>query len=353
MVNHDDLHFVIRVRGKGGTPIHYQVLMNRLNKLYIRMSRDLPKVTLNSQESIRAGSHILDMTKFSRVEIYQVVDSVPALKEVGSTILGTIYQTKMRAWDLIDQTEREVDLTTKNEAHLLFNIDYRQDTVNLISLYNHTHEDEVVAMIIKKGTEAKILLFDFKLEAIDLDRRSGRSAFIDFIRNFRESFVHFAERNHPDGQVTRIAPKWRQYSEQVIFDIPEGLTYANKNHVQDLLKELYGLKLILAASLIDRCPKNSPEYKMAERHLNKYLPRATTEKRFLNFGEPQVTWSRVVFGLPQFNDLFDKMPNEPARLQGKTKDSSGDVEIVLRKDELSQIPNEFRDFWHVVKIDPD
>ncbi|MEM8859936.1 MAG: hypothetical protein AAGD96_16530, partial [Chloroflexota bacterium] len=199
MVNHEDLHFVIRVRGKGGTPIHYQVLMNSLNKLFIRMSRELPKVSLSTTKSIKAGSHVLDMTKFSKVEIFQVVDSVPSIKEVGSTILGTLYQTKMRAWDLIDQTEREVDLTTKNEAHLLFNIDYKQDTVNLISLYNHTHEDEVVAMIIKKGTEAQILLFDFRLEVIDLDRKSGRNAFIEFIKNFRETFIHFAESHHPSG----------------------------------------------------------------------------------------------------------------------------------------------------------
>ena len=353
MLNREDLHFVIRVRGKGGVPIYYLVLMDALNKLFIRWSRRLPKIGRPATDIKDIGSPILDMTKFSHVEVLQVVDDTPTIEEVGTTLRGTLYQTKLRAWDLREQSEKEIDLSTTNEAHLLFDIDYKYDTVNLISLYNHAHEDEVVAMIIKKGATAQILLFDFRLEAIELSRQSGRHSFIEFLRNFREAFIHFAETHHPDGETVKIARSWRDLSERVVFEVPGGHTLNNSQHLKTILTELYGLKLILAASLLDRCMPGSPEFLIAYKHFNSYLPKAmTTEKRFLSLNRPEVRWSRVVFGLPQLDDLFDELEDEPARLQARPKSvARAQPVLVIDEDDLD-IPEEFRDFWDVVKINP-
>lgn len=355
MLNREDLHFVIRVRGKGGAPIYHLVLMDSMNKLFIRWSRQLPEFKQPPPQSEHIGSPILDMTKFSHVDVLQVVDAIPAVEEVGSTLRGTLYQTRIRTWDLREQTEKEIDLSTTNEAHLLFNIDYKYDTVNLISLYNHAHGDEVVAMIIKKGSAAQILLFDFRLEAIELNRRSGRHTFVDFLKNFREAFVHFGESHHPEGEVAKLARTWRSLSEKVVFEIPGVPSQASENqhHIKLILKELYGLKLILAASLLDRCVPNSPEFLSARRHLDTYLPKSTTlEKRLFSLRDPEVRWSRVIFGLPHLDDLFDELQDEPARLQAQRKVSPSVPTLVIDKNDLD-IPAEFRDFWDVVKIDPD
>ena len=354
MLNREDLHFVIRVRGKGGAPVYHLILMDAMNKLFIRWSRALPQIEQPSTHGESIGSPILDMTKFSHVEIFQVMDDIPVVEEVGTTLRGTLYQTKMRAWDLREQTEKEIDLSTTNESHLLFDIDYRYDTVNLISLYNHAHGDEVVAMIIKKGTAAQILLFDFRLEAIDLHRRTGRHNLVDFLQNFREAFIHFAEMHHPEGKTTELARQWRTLADQVTFEVPGGQSASNHHHLNVILRELYGLKLILAASLLDRCLPNSAEYKAADQHLRPYLPRKKTEKRRFLLSEPEVTWSRVVFGLPHLDDLFDDMQDEPARLQSRPKrlgQSNEPARIVIDKDDLD-IPSEYRDFWDVVKINP-
>ncbi len=355
MLNREDLHFVILVRGKGGVPIYHLVLMDAMNKLFVRWSRELPEIKRPANHGDNIGSPILDMTKFSHVEILQVVDDVPVVEEVGTTIRGTLYQTRIRAFDLREQAEKGIDLTTQNEAHLLFNIDYKQDTVNLISLYNHAHEDEVVAMIIKKGTSAQILLFDFRLEAIELHRRSGRHTFVDFLRNFREAFVHFGETHHPEGEAAKLARSWRDLSERVVFEIPGvgAQAAANQHHIKLILKELYGLKLILAASLLDRCMPNTAEYALARRHLDTYLPKATmTETRLLSLRKPEVSWSQVVFGLPHLDDLFDELQDEPARLQARAREKTLPPRLVIDKDDLN-IPAEFRDFWNVIEINPD
>ncbi|MFK7804619.1 MAG: hypothetical protein AB8G95_23485 [Anaerolineae bacterium] len=355
MLNREDLHFVILVRGKRGVPIYHLVLMDAMNKLYIRWSRELPEIKQPAIQGDHAGSPILDMTKFSHVEILQVVDAIPTIEEVGTTLRGTLYQTRIRAWDLREQTEREIDLSTENEAHLLFDIDYKLDTVNLISLYNHAHEDEVVAMIIKKGASAQILLFDFRLEAIELQRRSGRYTFVDFLKNFREAFVHFGESHHPEGETAKLARSWRSLSERVVFEIPgvPSQASANQHHIKLILKELYGLKLILAASLLDRCLPNTPEYLAARRHLDTYLPKATTtEKRLLTLRKPEVRWSRVIFGLPHLDDLFDELQDEPARLQVQSTKSPPTPRLVIDKNDLN-IPAKFRDFWDVIEINPD
>ena len=353
MLNREDLHFVIKVRGKGGVPIYHLILMDAMNKLFIRWSRELPQMERPTTHGEKIGSPILDMTKFSHVEIFQVLDDIPTVQEVGTTLRGTLYQTKMRAWDLREQIEKEIDLTTTNEAHLLFDIDYRSDTVNLISLYNHAHGDEVVAMIIKKGTAAQILLFDFRLEAIDLHRRSGRHTFVDFLQNFREAFIHFAEMHHPEGKTAELARSWRSLADQVTFEVPGGQSASNQHHLNVILRELYGLKLILAASLLDRCLPNSAEYKAADNHLNTYLPKKRTEQRRLRLGKPEVSWSRVVFGLPHLDDLFDDLQDVPGRLQTRS-DRTIEPEpkrLVIDKDDLD-IPAEYRDFWDVVKINP-
>ncbi|MFT5194122.1 MAG: hypothetical protein ACI9EW_000832 [Cellvibrionaceae bacterium] len=349
MLNREDLHFVIRVRGKGGVPSYHLILMDAMNKLFIRWSRELPQFERPSSHVESIGSPILDMTKFSHVEIFQVVDDIPNVEEVGTTLRGTLYQTRMRAWDLREQTEKEIDLSTTNEAHLLFDIDYQYDTVNLISLYNHAHGDEVVAMIIKKGTSAQILLFDFRLEAIELNRRSGRLNFVDFLQNFRNAFIHFGETHYPEGKTAELARSWRVLADQVTFEVLGGQSADNRHHLNVILRELYGLKLILAASLLDRCLPNSAEYKAAHQHLKTYLPRKKTEKRLLNLGKPEISWSQVVFGLPHLDDLFDDLQDEPARLQVKTVEP---MRMVINKDDLD-IPAEYRDFWDVVKINPD
>ena len=242
---------------------------------------------------------------------------------------------------------------TAPQCHLLFDIDYRYDTVNLISLYNHAHGDEVVAMLIKKGTAAQILLFDFRLEAIDLHRRSGRHTFVDFLQNFREAFIHFAEMHHPEGKAVELARSWRSLADRVTFEVPGGQSANNQHHLNVILRELYGLKLILAASLLDRCLPNSAEYQIADRHLKTYPPRRSTENRMLRLGKPEVSWSRVVFGLPQLDDLFDDLQDEPGRLQARPARvvKPDPARIVISKDDLD-IPAEYRDFWDVVKIDP-
>ena len=234
---------------------------------------------------------------------------------------------------------------------MVFNVDYKRDTVNFISLYNYAHDDEVVAMIMKRGTEAQILMFDVRLEVLDLHRQAGRYTFLTFIKNFREAFIRFGEKHHPDGQVSRLSRNWRKTAENVTYEIPDGLTNYNHDHISKLLKEVYGLKLILAASLMDRCAKNSEEFKVAQTFLKKYLPRATTEKKFFNFGQQDITWSKVVFGQGHIDDLFDAMPDEPARLQVGDAESTGMISI--SKDDLENVPEEFQDFWHSLKIDVD
>ena len=353
MVNRENLHFVIKIRGEGGIPVFYLVRIDAANKLYVERSDELPEIAPLENESAVAGSHILDMTKFTSAEILQIVDSVPKIKAIGSTLRGTIYQTKMRAWNLIQQEETEIELSATNEAHLVFSAGYKLDTVNFISLYNYAHDDEVVAMITKRGTEAQILLFDVKLGVLDLARQAGRYTFLTFIKNFREAFCRFGEQHHPEGEVARLSTTWRRTSNHVIFEIPEGLTAKNHDHIEKLLRELYGLKIILAASLMDRCAKNSTEYQTAKTFLRSFLPKAvTTEKRFLSRGQSKITWSRVVFGQSQLDELFDKMPHEPARLHVGPEEDGSNM-IVIDRDDLESVPPEFEDFWHGVKIDID
>lgn len=351
MQNQDTLHFVIKIRGDEGVPDYNLIYMNAGNRLYVKYSNTLPTLETPKSSAIEKGSTLLDMTKFSHVKLYQVTDSVPKISSIGSTLKGTIFKTKLNAYDLINQKDEAIELSATNEAHMVFNVEYQRDTVNFISLYNYAHDDEVVAMIMKRGTEAQILLFDIRLEVLDLHRQPGRYTFLSFIKNFREAFIRFGEKHHPEGEVSRLSRNWRKTAENVTYDIPDGLTNYNHDHISKLLKELYGLKLILAASLVDRCAKNSDEFKTAQSFLRSYLPRAKTEKKFFNFGQQDITWSKVVFNQAQLDDLFDDMPDEPARLHVGPNENSGLISI--SKDDLDQAPKEFEDFWHTLKIDPD
>ncbi len=351
MSNQDELHFVIKIRGELGIPDYNLIYMNPGNRLYVEHSATMPEIEVPNRKGIEKGSLQLDMSKFSKVRLFQVTDSVPKISSIGSTLKGTIFKTKLKAYDLINQVPEDIELSATNEAHMVFNVDYKRDTVNFISLYNYAHDDEVVAMIMKRGTEAQILLFDIKLEVLDLHRQPGRYTFLQFISNFREAFIRFGEKHHPDGQVARLARNWRKTSENITYDIPDGLTNYNHDHVSKLLKEVYGLKIILAASLMDRCARNSEEFKTAQTFLKANLPKAKTEKKFFNFGQQDITWSRVVFGQSHIDDMFDDLAHEPARLQVGSSEESG--MLTISKDDLENVPDEFQDFWHSLKIDPD
>ena len=319
----NDLHFVIRVNHQNGFPIYLMILMDLMNRLHIEQTAELPDFRLPSDSE--RGIPVLDMTNFKKVEIVQVLDEMPQLKEHGRHLLGTIYKTELRVWDVIRQEITTMEMDATQESHLLFDIDYRYDTVNLLSLYNHTHREEVVAMIIKQGQSAKILLFDVRLEAIDLTRHSGQESFIRFLKNFREGFVHFAEAHYPDGYVLRAERHIGDYMQAVRFQLPDHMPMSNKVHFQRLLHHLYSLKIILAASLLDRTDFNTEAYERALEYFRRYAPaniddpEAVIHPKVIRMRnrnrQPAQTPSlpSVVFGLPQLEDLFDEGHDRPMR----------------------------------------
>ncbi|MEM7800193.1 MAG: hypothetical protein AAF633_13450, partial [Chloroflexota bacterium] len=100
---------------------------------------------------------------------------------------------------------------------------------------------------------------------------------------------------------------------------PDHLPIANKRLIQRLFHHLYALKLVLAASLVDRMGPESPERGLAVSFLEKYLPsieaNRPVSRRIIQLGRQSTQQSEVVFGLPQLNDLFDVNREKPQRAQ--------------------------------------
>lgn len=340
----DNLHFVIKVLHQSGHPIYLLIMMDLMNRLHIRQTPTLPPIKGGASRHeqlttsrVGPGVPVLDMTHFRKVELLQVVDETPKLKEDGSHLLGKLYSTELRVWDIIRQRKSSINLDAVHESHLLFDIDYQHDTVNLISLYNHTHRDEVIGLIVKDQDTAKIILCDFHLETIDLTRHSGEKSFYHFLKNLREGFVHFAEGYFPEGFVKQTDRQLDRLLQGIEFDLPKNVPIHNSYQARKLLKELYSLKVILAASLLDRTDPASDAYQQALEYFERYAKVQDREKHTVKpkrrvirmgrqnrSGHPAAAPSSplVVFGLPQLEDLFDDEPARPMRAFSRPKSRS-------------------------------